>query len=64
VPSLVATAVAPDSLVAVLPAGREDGVVLVRGRLAGDSVRGTWSYEGRSASGWGGTVVLRRRRGP
>lgn len=62
VPTLVATAIAPDTLVGLLPADGDEGALLFRGTVAGDSVTGTWSYGGHALGGWSGRFVLRRHR--
>ena len=59
--ALVASVVLPDTVTAVLPAESHDGMLVLRGVLAGDSVAGSWRYGGRAAGGWGGRFVLRRR---
>jgi len=60
--SLVATSIAPDSIIARVPAGARSTTLLLRGVLAGDSIRGRWIYSGRSVGSVGGTFVLHRRR--
>jgi len=61
VPELVASVIIPDTVTAVIPAEERDGLLVLRGVLAGDSVTGTWNYGSRAAGGWGGRFVLRRR---
>lgn len=64
VATLVAATAAPDSVVAVLPAGGSDHVLVLRGTVTGDVIRGTWSYAGRAIPAWRGTCQLRRRTPP
>jgi len=62
VAELAAAVTAPDSLVAVLPADGDDPALVLSGTVDGDTVRGTWTYTGRSLPTWRGTFVLSRRR--
>jgi hypothetical protein len=62
VPAVTAAIVAPDSVIAILPSGAVDGSLVLRGVLVGrNTVRGSWSFEARSAGGWGGAFTLERR---
>lgn len=63
-PTVVAGWLADDSLVMILDPGESRIGVTMRGRLADDSISGTWEVSASRASGGGGRFVMLRHLRP
>jgi hypothetical protein len=60
VPAATARFYGADSVWLVLEPAREDGRIVLRGRVDGDQVSGVWDYYFRGGGGAGGRFLLRR----